>query len=52
VKGNHVEEIVLDVLEKAIAIEVKWVTCLMQESVNCKGFVSVNFLILILLLIW
>jgi hypothetical protein len=33
-----------DVLERAIAVEVKWVACLIQDSVNCKGFVSVNFL--------
>jgi hypothetical protein len=35
---------VLDVLERATAIEVKWVACLIQESVNCKDLVSVNFL--------
>jgi hypothetical protein len=33
-----------NVLEMATGIEVKWVDCLMQESVNCKDFVSVNFL--------
>jgi hypothetical protein len=33
-----------DVLERATAVEVKWVACLIQDSVNCKGFVSVNFL--------
>jgi hypothetical protein len=33
-----------DVLERAIVVEVKWVACLMQGSVNYKDFVSVNFL--------
>jgi hypothetical protein len=33
---------VLDVLKRAIAVEVKWVACLIQDRVNCKGFVSVN----------
>jgi hypothetical protein len=35
---------VSDVLERAIVVEVKRVTWLMQGSVNRKGFVSVNFL--------
>jgi hypothetical protein len=33
-----------DVLKMATVVEVKWVACLIQDSVNCKGFVSVNFL--------
>jgi hypothetical protein len=26
----------------ATAVEVKWVACLIQESVNFKGFISMN----------
>jgi hypothetical protein len=35
---------VLAVSRRATAVEGKWVACLMQDSVNSKGFVSVNFL--------
>jgi hypothetical protein len=44
VKGDHIEGLCQLSLERATAVEGKWVACLIQDSVNCKGFVSVNFL--------
>jgi hypothetical protein len=44
VKGNHVERLCQLSLEMATMIEGKWVACLIQDSVNNKGFVSMNFL--------
>jgi hypothetical protein len=43
-EGRSHRRIVLDILKRATVVEVKWVACLIQDSVNCKGFVSVNFL--------
>jgi hypothetical protein len=44
VKEDHVEELCQLSLKKATTIEGKWVACLLQDHVNCKGFVSVNVL--------
>ena len=41
--------IVSEVLKMATTVEVMWVTCFMQESVNRKGFVCELLIILILL---
>jgi hypothetical protein len=43
-EGRSHRRIVPDILKRATVVEVKWVACLIQDSVNCKGFVSVNFL--------
>jgi hypothetical protein len=44
VKGDHVEGLCQLSLKKVTAVEGKWVACLIQDIVNWKDFVSVNFL--------
>jgi hypothetical protein len=43
-KGNHVEGLCQLSLERATAVEGKWVACLIQECVNNSGSVSMNIL--------
>jgi hypothetical protein len=44
VKGNHVEGLCQLSVERATAVEGKWVSYFIQECVNSNGFVSINIL--------